>query len=99
MLLQLSGQEQPFIQPGAVLLQVRLPHPAIAAEGYRCLFWELQIGKVIVSVQGVMNTVLIQFSFHAFHSEILLSKSCVYPNTARQSLLQISLNYMGTGAI
>jgi hypothetical protein len=82
-----------------MLLKVNLTPSAIAAKRRRRLFGQIQIGKVIVSVQGIMNTVLIQFSSHVFHSEILLKESCVYPNTLRQSLLQIGLKYMGTGAI
>jgi hypothetical protein len=50
MVVQLTGKKKPFVQSGAMLLQVCFPHPAIVADSLPRRIREVEIRKVVVAM-------------------------------------------------
>ena len=60
MIVQSAGKEQSFEQARTMLFQVCLPHPTIPANGLPGSFSRGQIRKIIVPMEGVVDTVFCQ---------------------------------------
>ena len=52
MVVQLTGKKKPFVQSGAMFLQVSFPHPAIVADSLPRRIREVEIRKVVVAMQS-----------------------------------------------
>ena len=75
MIIQLAGEEKPFVQSGAMLLQVSFPHPAIVADSLPGRIREVEIRKVAVAMQGIMDASFGQFFRETGHFHFRRLKS------------------------
>ena len=87
MVIQLPGDDEPFIQAGTMLLKVLFAHPAIAANGLCRGCGEFKIGKVIITLQGVVDS---KESLHCLRLEDVLLYFCLVAS-GRQSIMLWSL--------
>ena len=68
--MQFAGKDEPGIEPGTVLLQVRFPHPAVFSDGISRRIWQRDVGDEIVARLDIGSAVLLEKGLR-FHGSYL----------------------------
>ena len=73
MVIQLAGEDEPFVHSRMMLFQICFAHSAIVADSLSRRIREVEIRKVVVAMQRIMDAIFNQFSLSSCNRSISLA--------------------------